>query len=253
MKTRFLAMESTPSSHHGKFPETNWTRIVEAGKSGDGVTASTALALLCDDYWRPVYGFLRRQGYSPHDSEDLTQGFFAMLLSGGFLQNASADIGRFRNYLLGALRNYLSGERRKANTEKRGSGQRPFSLDFSGAENYLGSLGIDHVSPDLLFDKLWALRLLENVLSRLEKRYLDAGGGKFFNAMKNRLSFVGDDRSHAEVAAELGIDEGTLNVAFHRMKKRYRAILLAEVRRTLANEEDAEAELLHLIAPFSGR
>ena len=244
-------MESTPSSHHGKFPETNWTRIVEAGKSGNDYGASSALASLCDDYWRPVYGFLRREGYSAHDAEDLTQGFFTILLKGGLLENASADLGRFRNYLLGALRNYLGKERRKEKTAKRGSGQFVLSLDFAGAENYLDSLAVDYASPDLIFDKLWALRLLENVLSRLEERYREAGRGEFFEAMKNRLSITGKNKSYAEVAVELGIDERTIKVAFHRMKNRYRALLIAEVGRTLMDEKDVEEELFHLIAPFS--
>jgi len=246
-------MKTNSSSHLVGFPETHWARVVDAGKAGDDLNAANALAALCEDYWRPVYGFLRRQGHSPHDSEDLTQGFLSTILNGTFLGNASAETGRFRNYLLGALQNYLRREHRKKNSLKRGSGHIVLSLDFAGAEEYLGSLAIDRESPDIIFDKLWAMRVLESVLARLEKRYRDDGRGDFFAAMQSRLTCDSGERPHADVAAEFGIDEGTLKVAFHRMKRRYRAMLIAEVARTLTDEKDVEAELLHLIAPFSGR
>jgi len=240
------------SIHNGKFPGTRWTWVVQAGHSGDVPASTQALEALCQAYWRPVYAFLRQQGHSTHDSEDLTQGFFSTLLESPFFQSASPELGKFRSYLLGALRKFVAKDFRRRMAVKRGGGPSPLSLDLANAEAYLAVMPLAEMEPDLVFDRQWAWDLLDATMARLEKRYRDVGQEAFFEAMKGRLAGVMDDRTIAEISEGIGMEEGAVKVAFHRMKQRYKSTLRDEVARTIADGGDVEEELRYLISVFLG-
>ncbi|NLT71629.1 MAG: hypothetical protein GXX91_13180 [Verrucomicrobiaceae bacterium] len=176
-----------------------------------------------------------------------------MLLGSRLFEDASPEIGKFRNYLLGALRNFVAKEVRAQRAVKRGGGREALSLDFCNAEDYLRAEHYDEESPDLAFDRQWAWDLLELTMSRLEKHYRDRGKGGFFDAMKGRLFGERDDRTIAEIAGRLGMEAGAAKVGFHRMKRRYSRTLKDEVARTLGDASGVEEELRYLISLFAKR
>lgn len=236
---------------NAQFPETRWTWIIQAGNGVDDAATAIALKTLCEMYWHPVYAFLRHQRHSPHDSEDLTQGFFGHLLESPLFENASPDAGRFRNYLLGALRNFVRKETRRNRAAKRGGGIEPLSLDFSTAETRLVAEKAGDDSPDHLFDRQWAWELLTIAMARVEKRYLDSGKGGLFELLKPRLLGASDGPPLAEIARLLGMEEGAVKVAWHRMKARFKTVLREELARTLRDDKDVDAELRYLISLFA--
>ena len=238
-----------PSLPKVNFPETRWTWVVEAGRNGDAPGGREAMEALCQVYWRPVYAYLRRDGHSSHDAEDFTQGFFVHLLESPFFRNASPEEGRLRTYLLGALKNYVASNLRKGRAAKRGGGHTPLPLDFTEAETWLTADAF-HGDPSALFDRQWALDLLEAVYDRLEKHYRETGRALLFAAVKNRLLGAEDGRSGAEIAKELGMEYGAFKVAFHRMRKRFRNTLREEVTKTLESDGSVEEELRYLSSVF---
>lgn len=244
--------DSAPAREPGHFPATCWTAVIQARDGGDE-TAFAALSQLCAAYWTPVYAYIRGTTADAHDAEDLTQGFFADLLRRDFLAGVTAEKGRFRAFLLASVKHYLANDRRKRAAGKRGSGLAPLPLDFPGAEAALQGLGTDRLAPDILFERQWALALLDSVLRALEQEYRDSGRGALFDALKGTLTPAGATASLKELSAKLGMQEGSLKVAAHRLRKRYRAALHAAVAETLAEQDDLAEEIAHLIQVFAGR
>jgi len=238
------------TENQGYFPQTQWTIVVKARDGGDQ-TVTDALSGLCYTYWKPVYAFIRRSGKSSHDAEDLTQGFFADLLGRNFLDNVSADKGKFRSFILTAVKNFLAKDWRKQNAQKRGSGITPLSLDFEEAENSFQAQETTQVSPDLAFERQWVLALLDSVMSSLELEYANTGKAKLFDAIKGGLTASGQTATQAEIAAQLDMQEGAVKVAAHRLKKRYREALKAEIARTINENDDLDAELGYLMNVFA--
>lgn len=228
------------------FATTHWSVVLEA--QSESPAAQEALEKLCRTYWWPIYGFVRRHGYSPEEAQDLTQGFFALLLERRDLDAVRREKGRLRSYLLASLKNFLAKAHRRAMTVKRGEGRALVSLDELLARERADLEPADTLTADRIFERRWALTLLEQVLTRLESEYRSAGNAKLFDCLKESLSDEPGRRSQAGVAAELGMTEDAVKQAFHRMRQRYRQLLHDEIAQTVAVPGDVEDELRHFIS-----
>jgi len=231
------------------FATTRWTIVLAAGDSGTPQSAD-ALEALCRSYWFPLYAYVRRRGHSKEDAEDLTQGFFADLLERRDFAKADSGRGKFRAFLLASLKNFLANERDKSRCLKRGGSIPHFSLDWQSADTQFQVADAAMRSPDDNFDREWAVALLERVILRLRDEWTAEGKAERFEQMKRFLTVGKGEIPHAQVAAELGMDEGTLRVAVHRLRKRYRALLRTEVAHTLADPGMVDEELRVLLAAF---
>jgi RNA polymerase sigma factor (sigma-70 family) len=239
------------ASPDARFLTTHWSVVLAAGRS-DTTRAQGALARLCQTYWYPLYAYVRRRGHSPHDAQDLTQEFFARLLERQTFAYADPNRGRFRSFLLTSLDHFLAHEWQKVHAQKRGGGQQILSLDLAMAEQRYDLEPADMSSPDKLFDKHWAGALLEQVLNQLEAEYQHAGKTEWFATLKLTLTGTRESQPYVELAARLGTNEAAVKVAVHRLRKRYRQLLRAEIANSLADPEQTEDELRHLFAALAG-
>lgn len=233
------------------FVTTRWSVVLEAGRA-ESPGSRAALENLCQAYWYPLYAFARRRGHSPEDAQDLTQEFFARLLEKNWLDRASPERGRFRSFVLGAFEHFLANEWRKGQTLKRGGGIQTVPLAFEDGETHYSQEPPDPATPEKLFERRWALMLLDRVLDRLEAEQKQAGKDGPFALMKPCLAGGRDAIPLAELGRRLGMSEGAVKVAVHRLRQRYRQLLLEEVAQTVALPEDVEAELHHLIQAIAG-
>jgi RNA polymerase sigma factor (sigma-70 family) len=226
------------------FTTTQWSVVLDA--QGESPSAQEALEKLCRTYWWPLYGFVRREGYSPEEAQDLTQGFFAMLLERRDFDAVRQEKGRLRSYLLASLKNFLAKTHRRAMTVRRGEGRPLVPLEDLLIRERADREPADMLSADRIYERRWALTLLEQVLARLEEEYRVAGNSVLFEQLKQMLS---DDRpSQAKIAQELRIKENAVKQAFHRLRQRYRLLLREEIAQTVAAPGDVEEELRHFIA-----
>jgi RNA polymerase sigma-70 factor (ECF subfamily) len=207
-----------------------------------------ALAQLCEAYWYPLYAYVRRQGRTPHDAQDLTQEFFLRLLKKGWLETVERERGRFRSWLLASMKHFLINEWDKARAERRGGGAIVFSVDEPAAEERLRAEPAE-VSAEQLYERRWASTLLDQVLARLRAEMANAGKVALFEALK--FCLTGEQRRYAEVAGELGLSEGAVKVAVHRLRERYRALIREEIAQTVASPSEIEDELRALLAALS--
>jgi RNA polymerase sigma factor (sigma-70 family) len=228
------------------FATTHWSLVLTA--QGRSPAADEALEKLCRTYWWPLYGFVRRNGFSPEEAQDLTQGFFVLLLERRDFDAVRREKGRLRSYLLVSLKNFLAKARRRELTLKRGKGRALVPLEELVAREYADAELSHNLTADRIYERRWALTLLELVLARLEKEYRAAGNAKLFECLKEFLSDEPDRRSQAEVAAELGMTENAVKQAFHRLRQRYRQVLHDEIAQTVALPGDVEDELRHFIS-----
>ena len=203
---------------------------------------------LCAIYWYPLYAFVRRRGHSAHDAQDLTQGFFARLLEKKDLASVDRARGRFRSFLLAALEHFLINEWHRARTQKRGGAALLFSFDALDAESRLRHEPATD-SPEQIYDRRWAMTLLDQVMARLRTEMAGAGKLAHFEALK--FCLTGERTAYAEVGARLAMSEGAVKVAVHRLRERYRALLRAEIAETVATPEEIEDELRALLAALS--
>lgn len=215
---------------------------------GGGSESGRALARLCADYWFPVYAFVRRSGYDTADAEDLTQEFFTRLLEKQYLAAADPQRGKFRCFLLASLKHFLANEWNRAHAQKRGGRQGVMSLDFQAAENRYCLQPADNLTPERLYERRWALTLLEQVLERLRTEMAREGKAALFEHLKELLTGQSDSRPYAELAKELGLTEGAIKMAVHRLRRRYGELLKAQIAETVAGPDDLEDELHHLFA-----
>jgi RNA polymerase sigma factor (sigma-70 family) len=227
------------------FTTTHWSVVLEA--QGESPAAQEALEKLCRTYWRPIFAFLRRQGRSPQEAEDITQGFFAQLLERRSLDAVRKEKGRLRSYLLGALKYFLTDEQRRAMAIKRGSGLRPIPLEELRAGERIEMEPADPVTPEMIYERRWSLTVLERVLSRLKDEYHAVGNAALFDALKQLLPDEPGSPSQAEIAAQLSMTENAIRQAFYRFRQRYQALLREEIAHTVATPGDIEDELRHLI------
>lgn len=228
------------------FATTRWSMVLTA--QGDSPAADQALEKLCSVYWWPLYSFVRRQGYSPEEAQDLTQGFFALLLARRDLEAVRQEKGRLRSYLLAAFKHFIANARERAMTIKRGQGRAPVPLDDLLAREHADLEPADSLTADRLYERRWALTLLEQVLARLGDEYRAAGKALLFERLRQMLSDESDRPSQADVAAELGMKGNAVTQAFHRFRQRYRAVLREEIADTVASPGDVQDELRQLVA-----
>ena len=234
----------------GQFATTHWSVVLCAGQ-GDGTRSREALARLCQTYWYPLYSFVRRQGHSPEDAQDLTQGFFAHLLGNHALPSVDKGKGKFRSFLLASLRNFLANERERACAQKRGGGQPVVSLHVATAESRYGLEPVDHATPDKVFERNWALTLLEQTLARLRAEQAEAGKATQFAAMQPCLMNDADTPRHAELAFQLGLSVDAVKMAVSRLRRRYRELLCDEIAQTVSSPAEVEEEIRHLFAALA--
>jgi RNA polymerase sigma-70 factor (ECF subfamily) len=240
----FDIIEPSVSTRNAHFPTTRWTLILA---SGDESTRRDALDWLCERYWYPIYAFLRRRGYDPAAAQDLTQSFFTSFLQRRSMEGADPDRGRFRSYLLGALKNFLSDRHDHDSAARRGGGIDFLSLSMKSSEElYLQSP--PGISPEMLYEQQWALRLIDRVLDLLRAEQEAAGKAEAFHQFKNFISGEGDYR---QAAAALGINEAAARVAVHRLRRRYRELLTAEISETLSDPGGVRDEIRYLIGLLS--
>jgi RNA polymerase sigma-70 factor (ECF subfamily) len=237
------------SAHGGSFATTRWTVVLAAGRRSTP-QAGQALEELCRIYWYPLYAYTRRQGHAKEDAEDLTQGFFASFLARNYLEGLSRQKGKFRAYLLAALKHYLANERDRAGRLKRGGGVRILSLDWQDAETRYRIDPADRLSPEKLYDRAWALTLLERVIARLRDESAHQGKAMLFERLRPFLTASRGAIPYAHVAAELGLAEGAVRVAVHRLRRRYREILRAEIAETVSEPGQLEEEMGDLLSAF---
>ncbi len=205
-----------------------------------------ALAALCRDYWWPLYHFARRKGHRPEDAQDLTQGFVLALLETNSIASADRARGRFRSFLLGAFQNYLANERRYHAAQKRGGGVAPISWDEACEGGYLAQAS-EQMTPELHYERSWALALLERVMNRLRMEYEKADRSPLFQALQPHLSGAEGRPGYARLGTALGMGESAVTVAMHRMRRRYGEFLREEIAQTVTSPDEVEDELRHLM------
>ncbi|MCL4818864.1 MAG: sigma-70 family RNA polymerase sigma factor [Vicinamibacteria bacterium] len=236
----------------GRFATTQWSLVLAAGERASPA-GHEALQRLCTIYWRPVYAFVRRRGYSREQAEDVTQGFFARLIEKGDLRRADRNRGRFRSFLLSACQHYLSNERERASARKRGGGLHFASIDAPEAEERSGRALACAETPEIAFERQWVLTLLARVLDDLRDEYEATGRAAQFDRLKGFLTSVDDAGTHAQAARDLGVTPGAVKVAVHRLRKRYRESLHAAVAATVACEDDVADEIAYCLRVLAAR
>lgn len=244
-------MESRFSTSEGLrvFPKTRWS-LVRAARRQSSTTSAAALELICRAYWYPLYAYVRRRGHSPHDAQDLTQEFFCRMLEKRWLDAADRDKGRLRTFLIVALRSFMSKEWRRASAQRRGGGNAHVQLDTVFAESRYAA-DTQLLAPDEMFDRQWALTVLDLAFNRLQAELATAGKPGDFDALKNCLTAQRGTIDYAGLAQRLGVTEGAARVAAHRLRKRFREIYREEISRTLPDGADVEAEMRHLAAALA--
>jgi len=232
------------------FATTHWSVVIQAG-TPDSPRAVDALEKLCRTYWLPLYGYVRRQGYGPHDAQDLTQGFFARLLKMNSFAGVSREKGKFRSFLLAALNHFLSDERDHARAEKRGGGQIIIPIDENDAEERYSQMGDLGPEPEKVFDRRWALTVLEEAMARLKKDYVASGRAELFEHLRPYLSVEASPGEYDTLAQKVGMSGNAFGVAVHRLRQRYRECIRLELGQTVASPRDLDEEMKYLFSVLS--
>jgi RNA polymerase sigma factor (sigma-70 family) len=247
-------MTNGPTMHtlsgSSQFPTTRWTLVVAAGDP-HRKEARSALVSLCENYWYPLYAYLRRRGYRAEHAQDLTQEFFSRVLEGRYLDRADPEKGRFRAFLLTSLKFFVADEEDRQRAHKRGGGM-VVPLEFSSGEERYQREPADNETPERIFERRWALSVLDRVVERLRNEFVLHGRPEHFERLKLFL-FGQSDARYAALAREMNTSEGALKVAIHRLRKQYRDLFRQEIADTVADPADVESELRHLAAVLTGK
>ena len=225
--------------------------MVLTARRADTPRARLALEQLCQIYWYPLYAYVRRRGYSPHDAEDLTQEFFARLLHKNYLADIQREKGKFRSFMLAALNHFLASEWDRVRAQKRGGGKPAISLNAEAAETRYKLEPADTLTAERIYERRWALTLLSQALASLQREYETDGKKALFEELHFCLTGERSNLPYAQLAARLHMSEGTVKVAVHRLRHRYREVLRAEIANTLSDQDDIEEEVRHLFAVFA--
>jgi RNA polymerase sigma-70 factor (ECF subfamily) len=228
-----------------RFATTRWSQVIAAGAQPEADTGD-ALARLCEAYWHPLYAYVRRCGYDPDAACDLTQAFFAKLLEKRFLRDADPARGRFRSFLLAAMRHFLSNERDRISAEKRGGRVAIVPMEIETAEGIYTREIPDNETPDVVFERRWALTTLERALERLRAEFARSGKGALLRRLEGFLTGDAGDAPYVLVAQELGMSEAAVKVAVHRLRKRYGGLVREEIRQTVSDEREVDDEVREL-------
>jgi RNA polymerase sigma-70 factor (ECF subfamily) len=228
------------------FDTTRWSVVVAAGGS-DVPAARAAVATLCDTYWYPLYAYVRRRGASPDDARDLTQAFLTSLLERRDFEHLSPDRGRFRSFLLASLKHFLANEGARRHAQKRGGGVVPLPLEFGDAEGRYAIEPSEPATPETLYERRWALTLIERVLAGLRRDWVAGGRAAEFDELKESLLGSGPSGGYAGAAARLGTSEGALKVAAHRLRRKFQTRLRQEIAETVADPAEIDDEIRYLI------
>jgi RNA polymerase sigma-70 factor (ECF subfamily) len=236
-----------------QFTTTHWSLVVAAGADQASQTrARTALEELCRTYWYPLYAFVRGRGYSATDAQDLTQAFFTQILASRGFASADRAKGRFRSYLLGAMKHFLANEWHRSQAQKRGSRVRFIEWDALDAEGRYADTKRPAEPPETVFDREWAMETVAGALRTLRNEMADSGKAEQFAALKGCLTGE-DELPRNEIAAHLGMSEGAVKVAIHRLRRRYRDLLRVAIAETVANEADLDEEMRYLVTVLRSR
>ncbi len=232
------------------FATTHWSVVLAVGQSTDA-QASEALEELCRTYWYPLYAFVRRQGRSPEDAQDLTQGFFAHLLRKDFLSGVGPEKGRFRSFLLACLKHFLADEWEKARTAKRGGSCPEMRLGLEGAEERYQLEACVEADAESLYERRWALDLLDQVLNRLRHEAVASGREAVFDQLQGCLLGERPTETYAQMGARLGMSETAVKVTVHRLRQRYRELLREEIAHTVTRPDEIDEEMRYLFEVVS--
>ena len=235
------------SNASGLFATTHWSMVLEA-KGGGSPPADKAMEKLCRAYWPPLYAYIRSEGHSAEEAQDLTQEFFTRLLAKNYLQHLRHQEGKFRSFLLTFVKHFLSDERDKAGAQKRGGGMTFVSLNETSIEERYLDAPENGLSPDQIFDCRWAQTVMERALNRLREEYVVAGRAELFEQLKDIQPGEHGEASYEEIGLRLGLAEGTIASAVHRLRKRHREILRDEIAQTVARPEEIDEEIRNLLA-----
>ncbi len=231
------------------FETTHWSLIVGAGQAE---TRQRSLTVLCERYWMPLYAFLRRKGHASHDAQDLTQAFFTALLEKeDAIDGADQTQGRFRAYMLGSLKHFVSNQRTKRKAQKRGGDRLHMSLNYDAAEAWYQIEPVDTQTPEAIFRRRWALSVLDCVLKNLESEYQSKGKATLFGLLKPCLIGGANEVSYEELAQKLSMSASAVKTAAHRLRRRYREVLKAEISQTVTSQEEVEDEINQLLSALS--
>jgi len=231
----------------GHFRTTDWSAVLSAG-AGESAAAEAALAKLCGAYWFPLYAFVRRQGYTQHDAQDLAQGFFMRLVEKKILRGVDRQKGKFRSFLLSSIKNFLANDWDRRHALKRGGRCSFISCDEETAEKLFQRGTCGQRTPEEDFDRTWAMVLLETVRSSLKREFIAAEKSSLFDALEPCVSGDKADVSYADLAERLGITEGAVKMAAVRLRKRYRELLRTEISKTIGTGEEIDEEIRYLLA-----
>lgn len=237
---------SSASINPAVFRTTHWSVVVQA--QDESPAAQEALENLCRTYWRPIYGFVRREGARPEEAKDITQGFFALILERKDFSSVRQEKGRLRSFLLASLKHFIANERRDAATLKRGGGRTLIPLDGITSDDSGDFDRTDMLSADLLYDRKWAFTVLDRVFAQLHEESQESANPPLLERLNTLLSDERDRPSQAQIGREFGMTENAVKQAFHRLRQRYRQLLREEVAHTVATPAEIEDELRHLIA-----
>ena len=235
------------SNRHDDFHSTRWSLVVRARDDHDH-ESQEALNDLCAIYWYPIYAYIRRRGNSPQETEDLTQGYFMSLLERDYLSRADREKGRLREFLLTDVKFFLSSKWREKTARKRGGGATHIPIDIGWAEEHYQHEPAETTTPETLFERRWALTVLQRVMDQLEAHYRKIGSEEMFKAVRGYLTWNSGEKPYAEVADDLGTSVGNVKTAVNRLRKRYRKLLEEEVLQTVAEPAEVEAEIRHMAA-----
>lgn len=232
------------------FTTTHWSMVLAAGESSlPG--SSAALERLCQIYWQPLYVYARRLGRNPEEAQDIVQSFFACLLEKRFLEAADPERGKFRSFLLSAFRHFVFKEWRHNHTIKRGGSMVIAPIELEQAEENYRLEPADSLTPKDVYEKRWVLSLLEQVFAQLRREYADAGSLPLFEQVKGLLTGDSPARTHLEIATQLGMTQGAVKVAVHRLRKRFKQVLMEEVAGTVASPTQVEEEIGYMLQLMS--
>lgn len=232
----------------GRFSTTRWSLVLAAGESGATDRSRNALADLCERYWYPLYAYVRRHGHDPDGARDLTQAFFAKLLEKRDLRAADPKRGRFRTFLLSSMKNFLTGEWRRETALRRGGGTELLSLDFDSAESHYAREPAHDLTPEAIYQRRWALQLLDRAVEDLRESYERDGKAELFDALKGYLGGEEGAVPYADLSRRLGKSEGALRTAVSRLRDRWRRRIRERIAETVEDESEVRDELGRLIA-----